>query len=275
MLTPAHITRAFDQLGLKAGDHLLIHSSLRNVGPIDGGPDMILDTFIKLLGPDGTLALPTFSYGAEPKPCFDPATTPSIVGLLTETFRKRPGVLRSESPTHSTAVHGKRAHEFTVDQLKTPSVGIGSPLDRIAQAGGWVMLLGVTHQANTTIHVAEAHARLKKFTWDGGPSPFWKVKTWSGEVIDHQLDTSGSCSTTFDVMAHPLRVRNAIRDAKIGRAFVFLMKGTDVIDATVDALKAQPDLLFCRSKDCAGCIRGRRHLVETGAIHEPFPAPTR
>ena len=78
------------------------------------------------------------------------------MGLITETFRRRPGVIRSISPTHCTAGTGKRAAEILADhQHCNVSVGRGSPYDKLVRGGGKILLLGVTHSSNTTLHLVE------------------------------------------------------------------------------------------------------------------------
>src|SRR6185503_18170860 len=114
--------------------HLVVHSSLRAIGPVEGGADGILDALLEVVGPDGTLAMPAFNYSRpRPEPYFDPAVTAGRTGTLPEVFRKRTGVLRSQHPTHSVVACGRRAAEFLADHDKVQTLGVGSPLDRIAQ----------------------------------------------------------------------------------------------------------------------------------------------
>jgi hypothetical protein len=116
MVTAREICEALRHVGVKAGDHLLVHSSLRAVGPIDGGVDAMVDGLLDAVGPDGTLAMPSFHYTRPlPEPWFDPATTPGKTGWLTEVFRRRPGVLRSLHPAHSVSAIGPRAASFLAD----------------------------------------------------------------------------------------------------------------------------------------------------------------
>src|SRR5688500_9160065 len=159
MLTRRHVVENLRGLGVGEGDHLLVHSSLRAVGAIDGGADALLDGLLDAVGPNGTLAMPAFNYSRpEVLPHFDPASTPGRTGALSEIFRARPGTLRSLHPSHSVVASGERAAEFLADHMSRRSVGVDSPIDRLAQAGGVVLLLGVTHMSNTTVHVGEEHA---------------------------------------------------------------------------------------------------------------------
>ena len=132
MLKRKDMVEQFHSLGIKPGDHLLVHSSLHSVGPIDGGADALLDALLETVGRSGTVAVPAFSGLPEPDGYFDPLESPSNVGVFTEVLRKRPDAFRSLHPTHSVAAIGERAEAFVRDHLKAPAVRAGSPIDLIA-----------------------------------------------------------------------------------------------------------------------------------------------
>ena len=251
-----------ERAGLSAGDHVLVHSSLRKVGPIDGGADILLDALLEVVGSTGTLAIPTF-HGTRPcpQPFFDASSTPGKTGILGERLRSRPGTRRSIHPSHSVGATGVRAAEFLDEHLLGEAVGIGSPFDRLAQAGGKVLLAGVGHQANTTVHCGEAYAGAQKFFWNDGPLPIAKVRCADGSVVEHQLDCSSSCSRAFDAIDAPLRVASRVQDFRLGDAAACLMKGQDVIDATVALLKRDRCALFCNQAGCRPCRLGREHVA--------------
>jgi aminoglycoside 3-N-acetyltransferase len=267
MLKRNDIAHALATAGVQDGNHLFVHSSLRSLGPVDGGADAVIDALLDTVGNDGTLAMPAFNYTRPtPTPHFDWKTTPGKTGILTELFRNRPGTVRSNHPSHSVSASGARAAEFTADHRKTDVFGVGSPVDRIAQAGGWVLLLGVTHLANSTIHVGESHAGVKKFWWDDCEPPLVKMRMEDGTIGEHQLDPSSSCSMAFNAVEFPLRTRGAIRDLRIGSALCFLMRGRDVITTVVEMVRERPDILLCSRAACRPCRLGREHLVKAGRI---------
>jgi aminoglycoside 3-N-acetyltransferase len=160
-ISKSGLVRDLRNLGLSAGDTVLVHSSLSSLGRVDGGPEAVIDALLEVLGPQGTLLMPSFQKGSEHvllrQGCtFDLRTSPSELGIITETFRRRPGVTRSLSPTHCTAAIGLRADELLADhQSCLVSVGRGSPYDKLVRSGGRILLLGVTHAANTTLHLLE------------------------------------------------------------------------------------------------------------------------
>ena len=113
-MTRDDISQALRALGLAAGDVVMVHSSLRSIGYVEGGADAVVDALLDVLGSSGTLVVPTFtpSHGHEADPVFDPARDPSEVGRITEVVRTRPGARRSVHLLHSVAALGGRSAEI-------------------------------------------------------------------------------------------------------------------------------------------------------------------
>jgi len=174
------LEEGFRALGVRPGMTLLVHSSLSSIGWVCGGAMAVVLALESALGPEGTLVMPTHSYGwsdpagwrnpAIPKdwvelcrgemPPFDPAWTPTTeMGVIPETFRGQPGVLRSDHPVVSFAAWGKQAAWITEGHTMDFPQGEGSPLARVYDLEGWVLLLGVGHRSNTSLHLAEYRAR--------------------------------------------------------------------------------------------------------------------
>ena len=148
----------FEALGLRQGDTVLMHSSFKSLGPIEGGINTLISALLDVLTDRGTLIVPTLSYAYVPEenPVFDVRKTRSCIGAVPEYFRQLPGVYRSLSPTHSAAALGRLAREVTQGQLEdeTP-VGPHSPFRRLAEAGGKLLFLGCGLEPNTSIHGVE------------------------------------------------------------------------------------------------------------------------
>jgi aminoglycoside N3'-acetyltransferase len=171
-------------LGLPAGRIIFVHSSLKALGFVEGGPSAVVDALIQVIVDElgGTLALPTFSLttsmadALKSGEVFDARTTPSAVGAVTEHFRNRAGVVRSLHPTHSVAALGPEASWLCGAHHTCGSTfGTGSPLARLLEKNGVLLGLGTSLGPVTFYHVIEdlkGDFPVKVYTAD---SPFQSV----------------------------------------------------------------------------------------------------
>lgn len=157
MYTKKNLLDDLERLNIDRKGTLIVHSSMKSIGEVEGGADTVLDALSEYMS-EGLLVLPThtWSYIKADNPKFYVDESPSCVGILPEIFRKRPGVVRSWHPTHSVAALGKDAEEFVFgdERFDTPCAREscwGKLLDRKAQ----IMLLGVDLRRNTFIHGVE------------------------------------------------------------------------------------------------------------------------
>jgi len=144
--------------GVRRGGAVLVHSSLKSMGHVPGGPETVIRGLLGALGPEGTLLMPALSYvtvKAE-QPVFDVLKTPSCVGAIPEYFRTRPGTIRSVHPTHSVCGVGARAAHFLGDHQRdnTPA-GENSPYRRLRDECGQILMLGCGLWPNTSMHGVE------------------------------------------------------------------------------------------------------------------------
>lgn len=145
MYTKAELKQQLQNAGLTGKETILIHSSMKAIGEVESGADTVLDAWMEYFA-DGLLLLPTHTWAnvnAE-HPVYDYRSTPSCVGLLTNLFRLRAGVVRSLHPTHSLAGFGKGAAEYLAgeDENNTPCTP-GGAYDRLKDCGGKILLVGV------------------------------------------------------------------------------------------------------------------------------------
>ena len=152
------IRKDLSLLGIKKGDHVLVHASLNSVGKFPYRANIIVQAFLDQIGEEGTLLMPSLSYKTVNKaqPVFDELNTASCVGALTEFFRTYPGVKRSIHPTHSVCGIGSKSDFLLKDHLldETPC-GPCSPFARLPQIGGKVLFLGCGSKPNTSMHAVE------------------------------------------------------------------------------------------------------------------------
>lgn len=178
-VTRSSIRAELQALGVKKGMVVLVHSSLSALGWVCGGPVAVVQALMDCVGEDGTVMMPTHSGDlSEPAdwsnppvpaewwpvirdemPAFHPDYTPSYgMGAIVECFRKFPGVLRSTHPQLSFAAWGAQAGTLLDRHALAYGLGEESPLARLYELGGSVLLLGVGHESNTSLHLAEYRA---------------------------------------------------------------------------------------------------------------------
>ncbi len=182
----------FRALGVEPGMVLLLHSSLRSLGWVCGRAQAVIEALEEVLGPAGTLVVPTHSaHLSDPAhwenppvpeawwdtirrtmPPYDLAMTPSRkMGAIADCLRSQSGAIRSAHPTVSFAARGPHAEAIVGSHPLDFGLGEGSPLARIYDLVGWVLLLGVGHDRNTSLHLAEHRAEWpgKRELLEGAP----------------------------------------------------------------------------------------------------------
>ncbi len=158
------------RLGLQPGGIVFLHSSFKSLGDVEGGAGTVVAALEEAAGPEGLILMPSFNLveRARRAETWDPRTTPSTVGWLTEFFRRMPGTVRSDHYSHSVAARGKGAVEFVSghrsrEGLCSPwdhepwgrTYGTHSPMYRAYQAGGQLLMLGVDYESSTYVHLVE------------------------------------------------------------------------------------------------------------------------
>lgn len=232
-----------------------MHTSFRAVRPIAGGPLGLIAALRAALGPDGTLVMPSWT-GNDDEP-FDPAATPASpeLGIVPETFRRLPGTARSRHP-FAFAAAGPQAARITADPLPMPPHIPASPVGRVHELDGQVLLLGVGHDADTTLHLAEHLAGVpyrtpKRCTvlQDGRPVRI------DYEEIDH-------CCARFALADTWLREHGLQAEGRVGHAHARLARARDIVAVALEHLVRDP-LLFLHPADtgCAECDAARRGIV--------------
>ncbi|WP_135820291.1 aminoglycoside N(3)-acetyltransferase [Halostella litorea] len=190
-VTPGRILADLRDLGVAAGDTVIAHSSLSALGWVPGGAPGVVDALLAAVGDEGTLVMPTHSFQCsdpanwsnppvpeawhgtirEESPPYRPDVTPTRgVGAVPECFRDYPDTVRSRHPTLSFAANGPGAAAIVDDHAYEYPLGEGSPLARVYERDGRVLLLGTGHDANTSLHLAEHRSDHDKVeTTGGGP----------------------------------------------------------------------------------------------------------
>lgn len=216
--------------GVGPGSLLLVHTAFSKVRPVEGGPQGLILALNEVLGPDGTLVMPSMSD--DDAQVFDPVKTPCVgMGVVPDTFWRQLGVQRSDSP-HAFAAQGPLAAEILAPHPVELPHGLDSPVGRVYERDGWILLLGVNHDANTTIHLAESLAgvryRLPKTAMvlrNGRPQ-----RVEYGE-IDH-------CCARFTQVDAWLDEQRLQRRGRVGYAGARLVRARAVVEVVTARLRA-------------------------------------
>lgn len=142
-------------LGVRSGDVVMTHASMRHVGSIEGGAKSLVDAQLAVVGSEGTLFM---VLGADEDEPFDPDRTPVDIedmGVLAEVFRTYPGVQVSDHPADRLGAIGKRACDLLAPMPLHDYHGPGSPLERFCRLQGRVLRLGANPDTVTLTHYAE------------------------------------------------------------------------------------------------------------------------
>ena len=247
------LTQQLRSLGVTPGGVLLVHTSFSKVKPVEDGPLGLIASLRAALGPGGTLVMPSMTSDDDHP--FDPQTTPCMeMGVVADIFWRVPGALRSNSPFAFAAI-GSQATRITAPHPVDPPHGLDSPVGRVYDLDGQILLLGVGHDANTTVHLAEhlagvRYRRNKHVTIlkDGKPSRF------DYREIDH-------CCQNFNLVEHWLDERRLQSKGKVGHSEARLARSRDIV-AVVSGQLRRDETVFLHPKGVdLECDEARDSLV--------------
>ncbi|MGB9690720.1 MAG: AAC(3) family N-acetyltransferase [Candidatus Sumerlaeaceae bacterium] len=265
--TQPELSEHFQRAGLAAGDAVILHSSLKRLGQVQGGAETVVEALLDVIGPQGHLLVPTFTYCLPlwNIPPFDIDATKSRVGVITETIRLRPDAVRSFHPTHSVAVIGPDKEALTRNHLHATPLGVDCPFDRMRKYGAKILMLGTTQDTNSSLHLCEVLAKLPyihvTFSDNQNFELAWFINEEQQVEYVPIYEVPG-CSRGFRVVEEPLRRAGVLRDVVVGYAPSQLLLLNDLIEAMNELLTATPTLLLCRNEQCTICSKRRAYMRE-------------
>jgi aminoglycoside 3-N-acetyltransferase len=239
--------------GLQRGDVLVLHSSLKAIGWVSGGPVAVLLAFQDVLTESGTLVVPAHTSNLtdpanwqsppvpadwvpliqESVPAFDPARTPSRdMGIIAETFRSWPGVHRSAHPHVSFAAWGRHAHHMTGEHQLAWSMGEGSPLHRAYELNAKTMLLGTRNC--TSLHLAEALSGTVATTTSAAAVTQNSQRAWV--IFPDWVYSTDQFSEILDAFC----TQDSLEHSLIGSAQTLLLDQRRLVDFAVEFLRQRP-----------------------------------
>jgi len=250
-LAPSQVAAQLHGLGVEQGGVLVVHTSFRAVRPVVGGPAGLIDALQAASGPDGTIVMP--SWGDDDDVPFDPEVTPASadLGVTAEVFRQLPGVRRSAHP-FAFAATGPHAARIVSDPLPTPPHRLESPIGRAYELDARVLLLGVNHDANTTIHLAEVLAGVPY----GVPKHCTVLEAWRPVRVDYI--ENDCCCARFALVDGWLREQGLQQEGTVGHAHARLARSRDVVRVVLGRLAREPLVFLHDPADgCQECNAAR------------------
>ncbi len=249
-------TQLVDQLkalGVRPGGVLLVHTSFKRVRPVEGGPLGLIAALREALGNEGTLVMPAMTDGES---VFDPKATPTCgMGITAELFWRQPGVVRSTHPGGSFAAMGPLAEDICRPQPLSPPHGVDSPVGRVHEHDGQVLLLGVSHSENTTLHLAEALANVP---YSVAHPTVVEVEGVAQTVLVAETD---HCCVGFSQADEWLRTRDVQRVGIVGHAAARLCDARAVVSVALGHLAADRLVFLCPvAEACEECDAARASI---------------
>jgi len=249
VVTKPDIIAGLHCVGIAPGDVVFVHSSLSAFGWVQGGADTVIDALLAAVGTEGTVALPTFTWGrfhsATEPVVFDVAREPvkDEVGIIPETFRQRPDALRSTHLCHSVAAIGPRAREVMGDGIK--SFGKGSTFDQLEALDAWYLFLGATMNSCTALHHVEDLMQV----------PYRYYRDFEGSVAILPDGTRQACRSVeflrkpgyrndFMKMEGVFAEHRVLRTAMVGNAKVMNLRIRDLVRVAVQYLEKDIEFLL-------------------------------
>ncbi len=246
MLTFEQLVEGFLELGAEEGDTLLVHSSYKSLGEVDGGPQTVIHALETALGTEGTLIMPTFNFDFNKGIPWDVRKTRSKMGALTEVVRADPRAKRVFHPFYSFAILGKHAEMLGSLRYKS-SYERNSIFGKLRDLDGKIMVIGLSYNDSMTFfhHIEQMEGVDYRF-----------LKQFTGEVTDENgntytdtfemlvRDIDKGVMTMVDPMGALMEKAGIVEIRKIGEAEVKLMKANEVYEFTAREMKRNPHLLY-------------------------------
>ena len=234
------LVHQLESLGLRSGDVVMTHASMRRIGLVEGGARSLLEALLAALGPDGTLLM---VLGADEDEPFDAEQTPVDVedmGILAEVFRTYPGVRVSDHPADRFGAIGRLAGELLGPMPLHHYHGPGSPLERFSGFGGRVLRLGADPDTVTLTHYAEYLAEVPNKVRVRRRY----VRADTGELwIESLDDTDGIAEWPHDDYFEQIyldyRAAGAVKTGLVGRCCAELFEAQDFVTFAVQWMKRE------------------------------------
>ena len=251
LVIPEDVQTALRNVGVKRGQAIMVHTSMSSLGYVCGGAQTIIEALLHSVGQEGTIMMPTQSwknldpttgvYWQEPKewwpvireyiPAYDERITPTnTMGAVAEMFRQWPGTIRSGHPARSVAAWGRYAKYLTEKHSLSDIFGDGSPIGRLYELDGAVLLIGVGYDKNTSLHLADARAEY--------PGKHTVVESSAiqvdGQRVWKSYETLAVDGEDFPAIGEAFEQTGQVRHVSLGDGILSMMSQRALVDFAVE-----------------------------------------
>ena len=274
-ITQAEIRAALEDSGLLRGAGVMVHSSLKSFGRVEGGAQAVIAALMDAITPAGTLLMPSFNHDTLFQPggpgYYHPGESLTTNGAIPDAFWRLPGVQRSLDPTHAVAAWGQHSLRYTQFHHRTLTMGPESPLGLLQREGGYALLLGVDYGANTFHHVVEMSTHAPCL---GRRSEAYPLRLPDGRhVLGRTWGWRERACPLTDYHRYAAEMQSHQVELRIGSCRALLFRLQDCYDVVAD--------LLARGREgfpaCARCPIRPRHVPQTVASdwdeHTQRPLP--
>lgn len=262
-MTRERIALALEALELR-GRQVIVHASMEALGGVDGGAETLCGALMDAVGAQGTILMPAFTVDetlpwpgcATPQApvAFHPELPVSAaIGLVAEAFRRHPGVLRSNHPTHSFSAWGRNARAVLSTQRDNNVLG---PLKKLNVMRGDVLLVGMTLRAASVIYLAEEQSGLPYL-----PRRIAVRINAAGYDERVVLDSVPGCSFAFDRLEARIDP-TTVSAVALPHGFARLIPVRSLVQLAGMALAEDPEFFICDRSECGLCLDKRRAIEQ-------------
>lgn len=244
------IAEALAKVGVKKGQHIMVHTSLSSLGFVCGGAQPVIEALLEAVGEEGTIMMPTQSWKnldpstgvhwEEPEqwwqlirdnwPAYDKNITPTnTMGAVAEMFRTWPGTQRSDHPARSVAANGKHAVYLTDNHDLSNIFGEGSPVGKLYELDGYVLLIGVGYDKNTSIHLADVRANYP----GKHDCTEYSAIMENGKRVWKDYQTLFVDGEDFEAIGEAFEKACVVQKESLGNGTITLMKQRELVDFAV------------------------------------------
>lgn len=253
MYTKNDLLKDLQNMGLAHNDSIMVHSSMKAIGDVEGGADTVVDAFMEYFK-DGLFMTPTHTWAqmSEDYSLFNPKEEPACVGIIPNIFWKREGVVRSLHPTHSIAAYGNDAADYIKgeEKVNTPCQP-GGCWSRLLDIDAKILMLGCTHIRNTFIHAIEELLDVPERLTEK-PADF-QIKMPDGSIKDvavhrHYNRHTEHISEEYDKLMQAYYDLDAAKKVKFGDAECILCDARKLYEVTKKVLSHEINCLIDRKE---------------------------